>query len=495
VIYRLFKIITVVVIITVFGFSSAFADMSDYMTQTLSQIQSLAPHAYEGQQRGYFVGGTMHVPPLGQTIQPFSVTLPSIQNNSCGGINAMMGGFSYLNFQYLVQKLQGIIQAAPALAFEIAIKVLSEKLGGVMNGLEQITDAINGLNFNSCTAMNGIVNAASNAITNAISGSASATTQQQSSGGSDWFGNGITNFVNNISQGWQTMISGLQGEGVNTNTPQGQNSAGFVPPAGVLNYANSLAGNLPSSFIRTLRYYVGDVVPSTVNGTNGTLSAVGQYDPGCNNNAQSLIKNLANGYDYQISFSDFTNGQCGSVQVSQNSNNLVTQVQGYLNEIYTDLSTNQNLSDPTVINFINSSTIPVYSFMREAAMLQSPAISEELINELSVPISYQFAANVAGKLASIVNNTIGSVAVQAETDVSGMNNESYLKALVKLEDALTNFQKNMQLASYNSLMKAQAVYGSFIKQYSLLTDEVQQQMQQQGSNLSKALAVQKSLNM
>jgi len=485
------KTITAVVIITVFGFSYAFADMSDYMTSILSQIQNLTPNAYQGQQRGFFVGGTMHVPPLGQTIQPFSITLPSIQNNSCGGINAMMGGFAYLKFQYLVQKLQGIIQAAPALAFEIAIKVLSEKLGGVMNGLEQITDAINGLNFNSCTAMNGIVNTAANAITNAISGSASASTQQQSNGGSDWFGDAITNFVKHIKQGWETMVNNLP---VPTNTPQGQNSAGFVPPAGVLNYANSLAGNLPSSFIRTLRYYVGDVIPSTVSGSNNTLSAVGVYVPGCNNNAKSLIKDLANGYDYQISFSDFTNGQCGSVQASQNSNNLVTQVQGYLNEIYTDLSTNQNLSDPTVITFINSSTIPVYSFMREAAMLQSPAVSEELINELSVPIAYQFAANVAGKLASIVNNTIGSVAVQASTDVSGMNNDSYLKALEKLRDALTSFQKDMQQASYNSLIKAQAIYGSFIKQYSLLTALVQQQMEKQGNNLSKALAVQKSLN-
>jgi len=490
VIYRLFKTITAVAIITVLGFSSAFADMSDYMTNTLSQIQSLTPHAYQGQQRGYFVGGTMHVPPLGQTIQPFSISLPSIQNNSCGGINAMMGGFSYLNFQYLVQKLQGIIQAAPALAFEIAIKVLSEKLGGVMNGLEQITNAINGLNFSSCTAMNGIVNSASNAISNAISGSASASTQQQSSGGSDWFGSTISNFVSNIKQGWNTMVNNLP----NTNTPQGQNSAGFVPPAGVLNYANSLAANLPSSFIDTLRYYVGDVVPSTVDGTNGTLSAVGVYDPGCDNNAQSINKNLAYGYDYSISYSDFSNGQCGSVQASQNSNNLVTQVQGYLNEIYTDLSTNQDLNDPAVVNFINSSRIPVYSFMREAAMLQSPAVSEQLIDELSEPIAYEFAANVAAKLTSVVNNTIGEIAVQAATDTSGMNNDSYLKALEQLKTALTNFQKEMIQASNDSLIKAQAIYGNFMTQYSFLTSEVQQQMQQQGNNLSKALAFQKSLN-
>ena len=494
-IYRLFKTITAVAIITVLGFSSAFADMSDYMTNTLSQIQSLTPHAYQGQQRGYFVGGTMHIPPLGQTIQPFSISLPSIQNNSCGGINAMMGGFSYLNFQYLVQKLQGIIQAAPALAFEIAIKVLSEKLGGVMNGLEQITNAINGLNFNSCTAMNGIVNAASNAISSAISGSASATTQQQSSGGSDWFGNGITNFVSNIKQGWNTFVQGLKGQGVNTDTPQGQNSAGFVPPAGVLNYANSLSGNLPSSFIDTLRYYVGDVTPSTVDGTNGTLSAVGQYVAGCDSNAQSLNKNLAYGYDYKISYSDFTNGQCGSVQASQNSNNLVTQVQGYLHDIYNALANNQDLTgNQAVVNFINSSRIPVYSFMREAAMLQSPAVSEQLIDELSEPIAYEFAANVAAKLTSVVNNTIGEIAVQAATDVSGMNNERYLSALEQLRDALKNFQKEMMQASNDALIKAQAVYGNFMTQYSALTAQVQQQMQQQGNNLSKALAFQKSLN-
>jgi conjugative transfer pilus assembly protein TraH len=489
--YSILKTITAVVIITVFGFSYAFADMSDYMTNTLSQIQSLTPHAYQGQQRGYFVGGTMHVPPLGQTIQPFSISLPSIQNNSCGGINAMMGGFSYLNFQYLVQKLQGIIQAAPALAFEIAIKVLSEKLGGVMNGLEQITNAINGLNFSSCTAMNGIVNTASNAITNAISGSASATTQQQSSGGSDWFGSGITNFVSNVKEGWNKMVHNLP---VNTNTPAGQNDAGFVPTQGVLAYANSLSGNLPSSFINTLRYYVGDVTPSTVSGDNSTVSNVGVYVPGCDNNAQSINKNLAYGYDYNISYTDFANGQCGSVQASQNQNNLVTQVKGYLNEIYNDLSNNQDLNNPGVVNFINSSRIPVYSFMREAAMLQSPAVSEQLINELSEPIAYEFAANVAAKLTSVVNNTIGSIAVQAATDASGMNNDSYLKALEQLKTALTNFQRDMIQASNDSLIKAQAIYGNFINQYSILTAQVQQQMQQQGNNLSKALAFQKNLN-
>jgi hypothetical protein len=290
------------------------------------------------------------------------------------------------------------------------------------------------------------------------------------------------------------MISGLQGQGVNTDSPQGQNSAGFVPPAGVLNYANSLSGNLPSDFIDTLRYYVGDVTPSTVSGSNDTLSVVGQYIAGCDNNAQSLNKNLAYGYDYKISYSDFTNGQCGSVQASENSDNLVTKVQGYLHDIYDALSNNQDLSNPTIVNFVNSSRIPVYSFMREAAMLQSPAIAEQLIDELSEPIAYEFAANVAAKLTSVVTNTIGEVAVQAATDVSGMDNQSYLDALGQLRDALKNFQKEMLQASNDSLIKAQAVYGNFMTQYSALTAEVQRQMQQQGNNLSKALAFQKSLN-
>ena len=112
-----FRIIPVIITAIMFINLTAYANMASYMGNILSDYGNLTPKVYNSQQRGYFVGGTMRMPPLGQTITPFEVTLPSWANDSCGGINVMMGGFSYLNFDYLVKKLQAIIQSAPALAF------------------------------------------------------------------------------------------------------------------------------------------------------------------------------------------------------------------------------------------------------------------------------------------------------------------------------------------------------------------------------------------
>ncbi|MEM4066811.1 MAG: conjugal transfer protein TraH [Candidatus Micrarchaeaceae archaeon] len=493
--HTFFTRIAVVLMALIFGISTSYADMGAYMGNILSQIGSLAPHAYSSQQQGYFVGGTMHVPPLGETIQPLSITLPSISNNSCGGINAMMGGFSYLNFQYLVQKLQAIIQAAPALAFEIAIKVLSEKLGGVMNGLEQITNAINGLNFNSCTAMNGIVNDVSSAITNAISGSASASSAQQANGGSDWFGNAITNFANNISQGWNSLISSITSQaGSVVNTPAGQVAMG-VPTNGVLNAAASqINGGLPSDFVRTMRYYVGDVQADSISGGNGTATVIGNYDSPCAvANAREMVKNLANGLNYSISYSQLVAGQCSAIQPTQASTSLVTQIQNYLTEIYTALVNNTPITDQNAINLINMSRIPIYSFMQQAAMLHN-FVATQLIQELATPIAYEVAANVSGKMVSIIGNMVSNVESDANNNLTGMNNRSYIDALNELQKSIARFGQQMSDVEFTAYSQAETVYGSFMKQYQMLNNEVQAQLSKNGNNLSNALALQRSLS-
>jgi conjugative transfer pilus assembly protein TraH len=499
---QLLRVTTVIIMIITFGATSVFADnMGSYMSTQLDQIKNLAPHAYEGQQRGYFVGGTMHVPPLGQKIQPLSITLPSIKDNSCGGIDVAMGGFSFLNFQYLVQKLQSIIQAAPALAFEIAIKVLSEKLGGVMHGLEEITEAINGLNFNSCTAMNGIVNTASNAITNAISGSAEETTSEQSGGKTDFFGNGINNFIDKLSQGWTDLMNGLKGTYHDPNNPDPNalsDASGVAPKDGVLNDANRQIGGLPADFINVVRYYVGDIVASTIPGDdNNTPSAVGTVYPACADNAKVFLDDLSNGNIYSISFEDLQQGLCPQATASetQPGNTIVDKVKSYLDDIYKGLTENQDLStNSSVVNFINSCRIPVYSFMREAAILNNPAVAEALKEKLAEPIAYEFTANVVARLTAAVGNQIGKIEADAQSDASGVNNQQYIDSLKDYKKELQRFQISVMEAADAAYDKAARIYGDFMRQYQELTIEVQQQMQQKGSNLSKALAFQRNLN-
>ncbi len=131
-------------------------EMSNYMIDTLNNLSNLTPHAYEGQQRGYFIGGSLSTRIPNDVIQPFSYTPPQF-HVGCNGIDVVMGGFSYLNFDYIVKKLQSILQAAPFLAFDIAIQTLCEQCRSAMNSAEHFSQLINKLNFSSCKSAEALV--------------------------------------------------------------------------------------------------------------------------------------------------------------------------------------------------------------------------------------------------------------------------------------------------------------------------------------------------
>jgi len=119
--------------------------------------------SFQGQQRGYYSGGhfsgrfTMSNDPL------LTISMPRIRAG-CGGIDIFLGGLSYLDSDYLVQKLQGIIQAAPAVAFDTAMKVLSKELSDTMTNFEAIINNLNSLNMDDCALAKKIGQPVGNAI-------------------------------------------------------------------------------------------------------------------------------------------------------------------------------------------------------------------------------------------------------------------------------------------------------------------------------------------
>ena len=131
------------------------ADMSNFLDRTMDQLKGVNLKSYEGQERGYLMGGSASVR-FDQYEQPLiSLTSPSLKVG-CGGIDLIMGGFSYLNFEYLVQKFQSILSAAPAFAFQIALKTLCEGCADVLASLDSLVNQINNLNVNSCQASKAI---------------------------------------------------------------------------------------------------------------------------------------------------------------------------------------------------------------------------------------------------------------------------------------------------------------------------------------------------
>jgi conjugative transfer pilus assembly protein TraH len=125
-------------------------DMGQFLDNTKAELQNAFTfQSIQGQERGYYLGGSARIRIPQETIAPLSITPPSF-NAGCGGIDIKLGGLSYLDFEHLVEKLQSILQAAPTFAFSMALSSLCPQCDNIVKSLEQFTDMINQLQFDSC---------------------------------------------------------------------------------------------------------------------------------------------------------------------------------------------------------------------------------------------------------------------------------------------------------------------------------------------------------
>jgi len=464
------KVIASVLVVCMIA-TPALADMSDYMKNFLGQLGNLEPKAYHMQQRGYFVGGTMHVPPAGITIQPFSITLPNIKNNSCGGIDVTMGGFSYLNFDYLVQKLQGIIQAAPALAFQIAIKVLSEQLGDSADWLETVTNAINGLNFNSCTAMNGIVTTTANAINKAIKETGGEGTKRQNEGGGDFFGSIISDIGNNIWDAAKNYVEDIYNKfkDATGKDSDARKETGTMKNAGLLEETAEEMGGLPSDFINMMRYYLGDVFPGKKQGSSDKDPAYYSFiKPPCGaySNPKDFVNDIAHGVFRMVTASDLKDGKCKSNEYDAGDNGLKKQVKTAMEKIYEALENNSDLDQKT-INLIEISPIPIYAFLRNSVLV-GHGYSQSLIEELAEPVSLAIAAEYVTQYIGVVRSALGST--MGKMKVNG--GKEVLTPAQQYMNYLLEFSNKVYDAELNAMNRAQKIYGDFMKRYNLLVTDI-----------------------
>ena len=135
-------------------------DWVDDWLANSTQVVS-APASFKGVKRTYLDGGAMKVRFRPRTDYPITISKPRV-SASCGGIDMFMGGFGMLNAEYLVEKMQNMVKAAPAIAFSLAMQVLSEQLDELTRGFEGIVDVLNQLQMDDCnmtrTVMADVVN-------------------------------------------------------------------------------------------------------------------------------------------------------------------------------------------------------------------------------------------------------------------------------------------------------------------------------------------------
>ncbi|QAT12444.1 hypothetical protein CAK82_29250 (plasmid) [Klebsiella pneumoniae] len=107
-----------------------------------------------GTAAGYASGGSLYARTQVKTIQLVSMTLPDI-NAGCGGIDAYLGSFSYINSEQL-QRFAKQIMSNAAGTFDLALQTTVPEIKTAKDFLQKMATDMNSMNLSSWAAQ-GIV--------------------------------------------------------------------------------------------------------------------------------------------------------------------------------------------------------------------------------------------------------------------------------------------------------------------------------------------------
>lgn len=358
---------------------------SGWVDDWMTQKTATSPSYYEGAKRGYYTGGTFSARWPNGTDYPVTVTLPSIKSG-CGGIDAFLGGFSFMNVDYLVQKLQRILSSAPAAAFDIAMKTLAPQVSDTIKSLEAIADRLNNVQLNDCKAAKALVAVASEPFSPIMSQSVK---NEMSNSMNDFL---VSSGVNDLYQTSKTNLASVMNSAMGNAPPAGnvvaQASQGGTAgcPSDITDIfgGGSVLDNLAAKkgmnaeYVKLIRGFIGDVVVQSPTTTQSTY--VASYVPPCDKNTDfdTFIDGTAQGKD--------SAGVCSAV--TDANANLMRYVSTRMQGISSKMKAKQTLDATTDVPFLNATPLSISLVLKTAIATNTEG---EVIGKLSAVTARAFA--------------------------------------------------------------------------------------------------------
>lgn len=112
--------------------------------------------AWQGQSAGYLTGGNLFIRTPVRNIQLISVTLPDIKSG-CGGIDAYLGSFSFINSDSIKILGKQILSNAAGYAFDLGLETICPQCKAVKDYLQKLAADTNNMNISTCQAAQSIV--------------------------------------------------------------------------------------------------------------------------------------------------------------------------------------------------------------------------------------------------------------------------------------------------------------------------------------------------
>ncbi len=379
---------------------------SAWVDDWLDQRTTTAPNYLSGQQRGYYSGGSFNARWPSSVSYPVTIETPRIKSG-CGGIDVFMGGFSFMNTDYLVDKLQGILSGAAAVAFDLGLKTLCEQCSNTIKNLEAISDNLNSMQLDECAAAKELVG-----VVMDENGFHSSEVMKEK------LGTSIKE--NKLSQGVSEMWDIITSEDrANNNVPQpadvsrvtsGCNSeitSTFLSGGSLLDNVGSRIG-LPADYTSLIRGLVGDV---NLEGPANTYKI--SYEPPCSENNPDDIKAFTSGEVY----AKHAGGTCS--QITDSNRDLRQYVQNTLSSIADKIENKGVLSgaEETFLAASPLSALPILktavgSGMKEATVagladITAHAYALQMLSDL-----YVRAETIAWKAREMLEKQAGAAAGQ-----------------------------------------------------------------------------------
>lgn len=350
--------------------STASADVNSDMNNFFNKLgfasNTSQPQVWQGQAAGYASGGSIYARTQVKQIQLVSMTLPDI-NAGCGGIDAYLGAFSFINGEQLQRFAKQIMSNAAGYFFDLALQTTVPEIKQAKDFLQKLATDINSTNLSSCQAAQGIVG-----------GLFPRTQVSQQKVCQDISGE------SNIFSDW---AASRQGCTVGGKLDSVQDRAGAKDKERVMKNINLMWNALSKNRLfdgnKELKEFIMTLTGSLVFGANGEITPLP-----ARTTDRDLVKAMMDGGTAQIYH---CNDADKCLKVVSNTNVTISKDKALKAQISTLLTSIQNkaITDTAMTEqekgFISSTSIPVFKYLVDPQML---GISNSLVYQLTDYIGY-----------------------------------------------------------------------------------------------------------
>lgn len=416
--------------------------------------------AYNGQSMNYYTGGSLFMRVPNKNYQLASVTPPSFKMNSCGALDAYLGGISHISGQEFVNMLKQIGTGAVAgYAFKLAMSAMSPDIAHVLQELNDVAQKINKMNVDSCEVATGIIKA-SDDISQAKSELTLGAMSDALKGAAPSFG---------------AALESIQKFGTNTPVAAHKKAvdSGLDEKIADGNVTWQAINKMPDSFFpqdaRNYKYLLMSLIgphifyPKTHADdpkiADGDVAYTTESRPPIKYSIAELIGSPSGSKKIKLSLYTcdeqdkcknpmFLDASLPSEGVEFDS--FLSMVDERMNSIKNNMLNFTKPADAKDIAFVNSTSIPIYKMLSVATTMRNAAVADYMIAKYEEAIAAEYAAAFIYRALKEVRDALSNAGGQSQSPVKK-------EALGELAARATEIRKEYATDMVNVYAKLQSV--------------------------------------